>query len=218
MRRTAAALYPRIVIDKVVGPHGELLPMKSQGTDFDSWVYHVPEIRKQAPPEKNFVRTRPSVPTIITSRMTLRQIKTVHVRYCPYLLGGDESVNGNLNKILKYFSSSDLRQTNPNATITVETVTKYQPPEYILEFNSGASFRMEEWEGAHWSEVIQALQRRELEEAADTLARDEDLDTFHWDKSLDQGIINFPHVAKYHMSRPIQKNFRKRLKAWKLIK
>eukprot|EP01059_Diplonema_ambulator_P028393 TRINITY_DN47178_c0_g1_i1.p1 TRINITY_DN47178_c0_g1~~TRINITY_DN47178_c0_g1_i1.p1 ORF type:complete len:219 (+),score=31.86 TRINITY_DN47178_c0_g1_i1:41-697(+) len=218
MRQTWRLLYPKVVADKIRGPLGEITALKNQGTDLDAWLWRVPEIRPQAPPEKGFVRARPMVPPIITSRLTLRVIQEVHVRYCPFLIGGDESVNGNVQRIITYLNSNDCRKSNPKAVITIETVADYRPPEYILYFKSGTTFTLQEWSGAHWSEVIQALQRREYEEVADCLARDEEVDTFHWDESADQGLLNIPHALQYHMNRPIKTNLKARLKAWKLIK
>eukprot|EP00659_Diplonema_papillatum_P023015 gene23015-35266_t len=186
VQRTAPLQYPKLVVDKTRGPHGELIPMKNQGTDLDAWVYKVPDIRPDHPPELGFMRKRPWVPPIITSRLTLRVTKELHVRYCPFLIGGDQSVNGNVQRVIGYLNSNDCRKTNPTCVITVETVAKYMPPEYIVVYQSGKSYRLQEWSGAHYSEVIQALQRREYEEVADCLARDEDVDTFHFDEAYDQ--------------------------------
>eukprot|EP00755_Sulcionema_specki_P013795 Sspe_Gene.54958::Locus_30278_Transcript_1_1_Confidence_1.000_Length_765::g.54958::m.54958 len=216
--RATRVLYPRVVIDKLQGPHGELPVLKNQGCELDAWLFKVPELRPQAPPEKGFQRTRPIAPGIITQRLTLRLIKELHVRYCPFLLGADESVNGNVQRVIAYLNTADCRNSNPNCNIFVETVNKYQPPEYILHFNSGVTWRMQEWSGAHWDEIIQALQRREYEEAADAVARDEELDSFHWDYFWDRGLMHLPHVATYHMMRPIKTNFKERLRAMRLIK
>eukprot|EP01064_Diplonema_japonicum_P024491 TRINITY_DN35065_c0_g1_i1.p1 TRINITY_DN35065_c0_g1~~TRINITY_DN35065_c0_g1_i1.p1 ORF type:complete len:238 (+),score=23.94 TRINITY_DN35065_c0_g1_i1:44-715(+) len=218
LRRTGPLLYPKIVADKVRGPLGEQAPLRNQGTDLDWWLWLCPDIRPEAPANRGFARTRPMVPPIITSRMTLRNISELHVRYCPFLIGGDESVNGSVQQVIHYLNSYDCRKTNPKAVITIETTTDYRPPEYILYFKSGISFTLQEWSGATASEIIQALQRREYEETADCIARDEEIDTFHWDESFDQGLLHIPYVLEYHKNRPILSNFKKRLKAWKLIK
>eukprot|EP01061_Rhynchopus_euleeides_P039075 TRINITY_DN67023_c0_g1_i1.p1 TRINITY_DN67023_c0_g1~~TRINITY_DN67023_c0_g1_i1.p1 ORF type:complete len:219 (+),score=64.72 TRINITY_DN67023_c0_g1_i1:82-738(+) len=218
MLRRTNFLGPRIVIDRLAGPHGEKPVLKNQGTDLDNWLMTVPELLPKAPPEAGFVRARPLPPPIVTARMTLRVTKEVHVRYCPFLIGGDQAVNSNVEKVLKYLDTDDLRKSNTRAVITVETITAYQPPEYIVHYNSGTTFKLQEWSGARWEEVIQALQRAEYQEVADCLARDEDVDTFHWHQSLDQGLERWPYVAEYHLNRPIKTNFKQRLRAWKIIK
>ena len=186
MLRRTAILGPRIVIDKNMGPHGEKPVLKNMGTDLDNWLFSVPELQPQAPPELGFKRTRPLPPPIITDRMTLRVTKELHLRYCPFLVGGDEAVNGNVERIIKYLNTEELRRSNNKTLITIETVQAYQPPEYIVHYNSGKTYRLEEWSGAKWQEIIQALQRAEYQEVADCLARDEEVDTFHWHSSVDQ--------------------------------
>eukprot|EP01062_Namystynia_karyoxenos_P029025 TRINITY_DN21881_c0_g1_i1.p1 TRINITY_DN21881_c0_g1~~TRINITY_DN21881_c0_g1_i1.p1 ORF type:complete len:234 (+),score=52.58 TRINITY_DN21881_c0_g1_i1:116-817(+) len=219
LRRNGPALYPRVVADKAArGPNGEWGVLRNQGSDFDAWLWAVPELRPDPPPGSNHVRKRPKPPEIQTQRLTLRVTNEVYVRYCPYLVGGDQSVNGNVNRVMKYLMSEDCRRTNPECKIFIETVMKHQPPEYVVHYKTGNTWRLQEWSGAHWDEVIQALQRREYEEVADLLAQDEDVDTWHWDAAMDQGYWAPPHIPEYQMARPIQTNFKKRLKAWRFMK
>ena len=220
MRRTVRSLYPMIVFDKAQGPHGEAVPLRNQGTDIDWWLWLTPELRPTQPTDKGYVRTRPYVPRICTSRMTLRHVKELTVRYCPFLVGGDESINGNVQKILEYLMSPDCRESNPKTVITIETTNKYIPPEYVIHYNSGNTRLVQEWSGANYSEVIQAMQRLDYEETADAIARDENIDHFHFDKNFEVGIITPPHVFAYNIIRPMKTAviYKRRLKLWRMVK
>eukprot|EP00754_Rhynchopus_humris_P041724 Rhum_TRINITY_DN25266_c0_g1::Rhum_TRINITY_DN25266_c0_g1_i1::g.181677::m.181677 len=218
LRSTACRLYPRLVRDNLCGPHGELPSLKNQGTDLDNWLFTVPERLPQAPAELGFKRTRPVPPPMVSARLTLRVTKELRLRYCPFLIGGDQSMNGNVQSMIKYLNTEDFRRSNNKALVTIEAVSEYMPPEYVVVYNTDRTFRLQEWSGAEWQEIIAALQRRELQEVADCLARDEEVDTFHWHESVDQGLQRWPYVAEYHLARPIQRNFKKRLRAWKIIK
>eukprot|EP01060_Flectonema_neradi_P023614 TRINITY_DN31897_c0_g1_i1.p1 TRINITY_DN31897_c0_g1~~TRINITY_DN31897_c0_g1_i1.p1 ORF type:complete len:234 (+),score=27.70 TRINITY_DN31897_c0_g1_i1:39-704(+) len=220
IRRTGRFLYPMIVRDKTKGPHGEAVPLRNQGSDLDDWLWLTPELRPEQPTDKGYTRTRPYVPRLCTSRLSLRHVKELSVKFCPFLVGGDESVNGNVQSIMEYLVSEDCRMSNPKTIITIETTNTYMPPQYTLHFNSGVTRIVNEWSGAHQSEVIQAMARLEYEETAEAIARDENIDYFHFDKHFEQGLIAFPYVFDYNIVRPLRTDviYKRRMEKWRVKK